>query len=117
MNRIERAYELVDGQRADAAIAILEDGGRAGDADCWVELAAWHLSGNLVPRDLKKSREYFRLAGDAGHKRARSIYISLLANGTGGPADWQSAVDLLADRSGEDEEFGQPTRPAWQDGA
>ena len=102
MNRIEQAYELADRQQAIEAVALLEEGGRAGNADCWVELAAWYLGGKIVPRDLAKSRSYFRLAGDDGHERARSIYISLLANGTGGPADWQTALRLLEDQSAGD---------------
>ena len=84
MNCIERAYAFAGRKDADTAVTLLEEGGRAGDADCWVELASWYLSGNIVPRDLARSRECFRLAGDAGHERARSIYIALLANGTGG---------------------------------
>jgi len=104
MNRIEQAYDLAGRHQADAAVALLEEGGRAGDADCWVELASWYLSGNIIPRDLAKSRLCFRLAGDAGHERARSIYISLLANGTGGPAEWQTALKLLADQSARDKD-------------
>lgn len=104
MNRIEQAYELAGRQNADAAVALLEDGGRSGNAGCWVELASWYLSGNIIPRDLVKCRQCFRLAGDAGHERARSIFIALLANGTGGPAEWQTALKLLADQSGKDED-------------
>ena len=97
MNRIEQAYQLVDRGEAQAAVGLLEDGGHAGDADCWVELATWFLGGQIVPRDLSKSRECFRLASEAGHQQARSIHIALLANGTGGPPDWQGAVTLLSD--------------------
>jgi len=102
MNHIEQAYELAGQQKANSAVELLEEGGRAGDADCWVELASWYLSGNIIPRDLAKCRECFRLAGDTGHQRARSIYIALLANGTGGPADWHAALELLADQSARD---------------
>jgi len=102
MNRIEQAYELTSRHQAGAAVALLEEGGRAGEADCWVELASWYLGGTIIPRDLAKCRLCFRLAGEAGHQRARSIYIALLANGTGGPADWQAALKLLADQSPED---------------
>lgn len=104
MNRIEQAYALVDRGQAGAAVEILEKGGRAGNADCWVELATWYLSGQIVPRDLAKSREYFRLAGEAGHQRARSIYIALLSNGTGGPPDWKGALRLLATLATPDED-------------
>ena len=102
MNRIEQAYELVNRQQADVAVRLLEEGGNAGEADCWVELATWFLGGQIVPRDLGRSRECFRLAGEAGHRRARTIYVALLANGTGGPSDWQAAVTLLTDLAATD---------------
>jgi prolyl 4-hydroxylase len=95
MNPVEHALQLIRTQGPAAAVASLESAAREGDADCWVELATWYLSGNLVPRDLAKVREYFRLAGAAGHDRAQLIYISLLANGTGGPPDWRSAIAQL----------------------
>jgi prolyl 4-hydroxylase len=102
MNHIDQAYELAgEGQAADAA-TTLENGGRAGDADCWVELAAWYLAGQIVPRDLTRSRDCFRLAADLGHGQARTIYIALLANGTGGPADWAAAMQLLGEAASSD---------------
>lgn len=97
MNRIEQAYDLAVRRQVVVAVALLEEGGRSGDADCWLELAAWYLSGKIVPRDLAKSRECFRLAAEAGHARARDIYIAFLASGTGGPADWSKAIALLND--------------------
>ena len=102
MSLIEQAYALANRGNAAGAISMLEDGGRAGQADCWVELAAWHLSGQIVPRDLAKSREYFRLAADLGHEQARDIYVALLANGTGGSADWAGAIKVLSETAGSD---------------
>jgi prolyl 4-hydroxylase len=102
-NRIEQAYQLIDQHRPDEAVVLLEEGGRQGEPDCWVELAAWYLGGQIVPRDLAQCRECFRLAGALGHRRARSIYISLLANGTGGRADWTGALELLRGMAADDE--------------
>lgn len=96
MNRIEQAYDLASHRQTDAAAALLGEGGRAGDANCWLELAAWYLSGQIVPRDLAKSRDCFRLAAEAGHAQARDIYIAFLANGTGGSVDWGTAIALLS---------------------
>src|SRR6478609_2632902 len=96
MHPIDKAYELAEGGHPGAAVAVLEQGGRGGDPNCWVELAAWYLEGRLVPRDLAKSREAFRLAAEAGHERSLEIYTAFVANGTGGQADWQAALDLLA---------------------
>ena len=107
MNRIEQAYQLAGRQRAREAVALLDEGGRAGDADCWIELACWYLTGDIVPRDLAISRECFRRAGEAGHRHARLIYISLVANGTGGQADWRAALDLLKDLSAIDEDVAR----------
>ena len=104
MNRIEQAYQLVRQRQAGAAVALLEEGGRAGEADSWVELACWYLAGNIIPRDLARCRECFRLAGDAGDRPARLIYISLLANGTGGPANWRVAIDMLKQVSAKDKD-------------
>jgi prolyl 4-hydroxylase len=102
MNRIDQAYELAGKGQAEAAVATLEDGGRAGDESCWVELAAWHLAGQIVPRDLAKSRNCFRMAAEFGHEQARTIYIALLANGTGGPVDWAAAMHLLGEAGASD---------------
>ena len=104
MNRIEQAYQLVDRANAEAAVALLEAGGRTGEADCWLELATWYLGGQIVPRDLAKSREFFRLAGEAGHQRARTVHIALLSNGTGGPPDWKAALELLTELAATDED-------------
>lgn len=104
MNRIEQAHRLAGQRQASAAIALLTEGGRAGDAGCWIELACWYLAGQIIPRDLTRSRECFRLAGDAGNQRARMIYISLVANGTGGSPDWPAALAMLTDLSARDED-------------
>lgn len=97
MSRIDQAYQLVDRRETPAAVMLLEEGGRGGDADCWVELAAWYLSGQIVARDLVRSRECFRLAAELGHGQARGIYTTLVANGTGGTADWGAAIELLGE--------------------
>jgi prolyl 4-hydroxylase len=102
MNRIEQAYGLANQQQASAAVSLLEEGGRCGDAACWVELGAWYLSGEIVARDLAKSRESFRLAAELGHVQARNIYIAMLANGAGGSASWQEAIGRLAETAKTD---------------
>jgi prolyl 4-hydroxylase len=101
---IEEAYDLAGRQLTGDAVALLERGGRSGDADCWVELAAWYLRGNIVRRDLAKSRECFRLAAELGHRQSRRIHIALLANGAGGPADWRMALDLLREFAPSDQD-------------
>ncbi len=107
MSRIEQAYQLAENGQAEVAVGLLEEGGRAGDAGCLVELATWYLGGQIVPRDLAKSREYFRLAGEAGHQEARSIYVALLSNGTGGAANWQGALSLLTNLAASDKDAAE----------
>lgn len=101
-NRIEQAHELASRHMTDAAVAVLEDGGAAGEAECVVELAVWNLGGRYVPRDLSRARDCFGRAGALGHARARMIHISLLASGIGGPADWPDAVERLRAAAGDD---------------
>lgn len=59
-------------------------------------VAFWHLAGDVVPRNLEKSRHILRMAVEAGHAGAAAIEIALAANGTGAAADWDLAEKLLA---------------------
>jgi prolyl 4-hydroxylase len=95
VSAVENAYRLLEGGDAQAAIAELERAGDAGDASSFLELAVWNLEGRLVPRDLHRSRDYFRRSGDLGQTTAEHVYICFLANGVGGAADWQAANDRL----------------------
>jgi prolyl 4-hydroxylase len=99
---IEQAYRLVDQRRVAEAVAVLERAGGQGDAAALVELGAWHMGGQIVPRRLSRSREYFRQAGELGHDQARMIHIAFLANGTGGARDWRGALALLEATDSED---------------
>jgi prolyl 4-hydroxylase len=92
---VENAYRLLEGGDAKAAIAELERAGEAGDASSLLELAVWNLDGRHVPRDLNRSRDYFRRSGEHGEPIAEHVYICFLANGIGGAADWQAAKDRL----------------------
>ena len=92
---IENAYRLVAGGDVGQAVAELRRSGGAGEPASLLELAVWHLEGRYVPRDLSLSREYFRNAGELGERRAENVYISFLANGIGGEANWQAAKNRL----------------------
>jgi len=95
MSRIDQAYALANRGDRPAAVALLEDGGRAGEADCWLELASWHLGGHIIPRNLSRSRECLGLAAGLGNAQAQNIYAAFVANGTGGPPDWPKALQML----------------------
>lgn len=82
--------------------AVLQAAQR-GDPEALFAVAFWHLAGDVVPRDLEKARQIFRMATEAGHADAAAVEIALAANGTGAPADWNLARTLLAEAS---EAFG-----------
>ena len=92
MGVLEDSRLAVQAGRVVEGVGLLE---ASGDPDCLVELAFWNLQARGIPRDLARARELFGLAAEAGHAQARMVYLSLLANGTGGPPDFASAVRML----------------------
>jgi prolyl 4-hydroxylase len=92
---VAAAEQLVAAGRTPEAVLLLNRAGSAGDGDALFTLALWRLGGQLMPRDLAQARELFRRAGEAGRADAAKIYGNLLANGTGGPCDWQAAMARL----------------------
>ena len=77
-------------------VATLEAAGARGDAAAFAELAACHLRGDRIPRDLPAARRALRRAVAIGHVDAALLDVALTANGTGAPADWPAARALLA---------------------
>lgn len=102
MNAIDRAYQLLGSGRVAEAVETLEKAGRAGEADSWLELAVWYLQPIGVERDLGRARDCFEKAAMLGHKQARMVHLSLVANGTGGPPEWARALELLSAAAAED---------------
>ena len=100
----ERASALAQRGQVSEALLILNDAAVKRDADALLELAVWHLSGQLVPRDLAMARELFRRAADAGHPDGARIFNAFLAQGTGAPAEWEAAVKMLRVRSAADQD-------------
>lgn len=84
-------------------LAALERDATAGSGAALLELARLYLVGRDVPRDLPRARAYFARAATAGEQAAAAVYRAFVANGTGGPPDWQAALRLLdADRADPD---------------
>lgn len=79
----------------DEAEARLRRDAQAGDPDALFQLAGWALTGEKGAVDLPLARELFLQSGEAGRFDAALIYVNLLANGTGGPAEWDKACVLL----------------------
>src|SRR6185503_17849203 len=48
-----------------------------------------------IRRDLAAARDLFRRAAEAGHEEGARIHAAFVGNGTGGAADWQTALALL----------------------
>jgi prolyl 4-hydroxylase len=103
----DQAALLAQQGRVPEALLLLNSAAARGDAEAMVELGKWRLVGNLVPRDLAASRDWFRRAAEAGHKEASRVYNAFLANGTGGAAKWLDAVAMLRRRATADPEAAQ----------
>ena len=92
MGVLEDARLAAQAGRVVEGVGLLE---ASGDPDCLVELAFWNLQARGIPRDLARARTLFGMAAEAGHAQARMVHLSLIANGTGGPPDFASAVRML----------------------
>jgi prolyl 4-hydroxylase len=95
MADVESAYRLLNAGDVRQAIACLGRAAAGDDPASLLELAVWYLEGRQVRRDLVRSREYFRRAGELGEITAERVYICFLANGVGGEAHWQASKDRL----------------------
>ena len=85
---------LARGRKADA-VALVGRAADGGDAAAAFRLAIWRLVGDPVPRDLPLARALLRRAAAAGHHEAQLVEVALVANGSGGIADWAGARALL----------------------
>lgn len=94
----------------DEAVQLATRGAAVGNADALFALAAWRLEGRIMPRDLAAARELFGQAGEAGRQDAKIVYTAFVANGTGGPSDWQHALKLLRTLARKDQ---QAKRQLW----
>jgi prolyl 4-hydroxylase len=94
-NPVNAAYDYASAGRLSDAVAILEAAGARGNAAAFAELATWYLRGDLIPRDLIRARAVLRHAVSIGHVDGALLEIALTATGSGGPANWSAALDLL----------------------
>jgi prolyl 4-hydroxylase len=88
------AQLLASGARDDAlscALAACD----VGDVDALMQLAVWHLGGEVVGRNVAEARRLLRRAVEIGHVDAALMEIALAANGSGGETDWAFALSLL----------------------
>ena len=101
-NVVNKARALLASQQNQQAMGLLGTAARAGDADALEMLAGMALAGQVVNRDLPLSRDLYGKAAQAGSISAAATYRAFVANGTGGPADWNTAMQLLDQATGMD---------------
>ncbi|WP_375271267.1 2OG-Fe(II) oxygenase [Sphingomonas sp.] len=92
---IAEAQRLLDRGAVAEAAALLERTADAGSAEAAMLLAVCYLRGERVSRDLVRARAHLRRAVGIGHVDAALMEVALTANGSGAPADWARALDLL----------------------
>jgi prolyl 4-hydroxylase len=99
---VKKAVSLLQQGEVQAAAALLEQAERAGCSRAARELALWHLTGQVIRRDLAASRALFERAMQLGDTYSAAISRAFLACGVGGPADWPRAAALLRDAAASD---------------
>lgn len=87
--------QLVAAGRFAEAVDRLKTAAAKGDPDALFTLGGWRISGQVIARDTAAGRELMGKAANAGHPTASLFYAHFLANGTGGPADWRRALQVL----------------------
>ena len=91
-----RAAALLQNGQSQQAMDLLGQAAGQGDAAALEMLAEMALTGEFVHRDLALSRDLYARAADSGSATAAAVYRAFVANGTGGPANWKHAMQLLA---------------------
>lgn len=92
---LTQAETMLAAGRVDEAVALVIDAAEAGDVDAMMRLATWRLIGSPLSRDLPAARDLLRRAVSIGHVDAALMEVALTANGSGAPADWPRALELL----------------------
>jgi prolyl 4-hydroxylase len=94
-NIVKDAEALLQSEHPQKGIDLLGQAASGNNPEALEYLAQLCLAGAYVNRDLVLSRDLFRRAAAAGSKSAAAAYRAFVANGTGGPADWKKAVELV----------------------
>lgn len=99
---VQDAKALLASGQAGKAIALIEAAADAGDVAALMLLATWRMIGHPVARDLPEARALLARAVAIGHVDAALMEVALTANGSGGKADWQRALELLRNAARSD---------------
>ena len=92
---VERATALLAQGHTSAALTLCGEAAERGNAAAALQLANWHLIGQVVARDLPLARRWLRRATEHNSPDAALTEVALTANGSGAPADWPRARALL----------------------
>lgn len=95
--QIEQARGLAREGRRREAVELLHGCAGRGDAAASYELAEWCREGQFVGRDFALARDLYLQAAKRGLIEGYKRYMALLGLGVGGPRDWPTALNLLAD--------------------
>lgn len=90
------ADHLLRSGRTSDAITLVAQAAESGHPEALFLQGMWQLIGVPLPRDVKAARATIHRAADIGHREASMVAIALMANGSGGEADWRGAMSLLA---------------------
>ncbi len=93
---VATAQALIARGDHSGAIRVIDAAARREEGDALHLAALWRLIGDPLPRDLGKARGLLRRAVLAGHGDAAMTEVALVANGSGGTADFAAARRLLA---------------------
>ena len=89
------AFSLLNAGQEEEALGLFRRLASCNDAGALATLAQLHWSGGLVPKSFELGRQYYQLAGDAGHVASAIYATNLLASGLAGPRDWPAAMERL----------------------
>jgi prolyl 4-hydroxylase len=98
------AFQLSQAGRKAEAIVLLNQLAAEGDPGALFTLADLKWRGGMVPQDVRQGRDFYRRAGEAGHRLAAAYYTNLLASGIAGPRDWPKALKRLREEARQDTE-------------
>ena len=92
---IDRAQALARTGRIQDAVIALEEGAAASDPESLFTLGLMRLTGEVLPRDLRRAGAFFQSAAEAGHPDGAHISVAFKTHGAGAAPDWAGGLQLL----------------------
>jgi len=98
----QEAMALAQSGRPDEGLRLLREAQVRGEPEGYLLEGLWLLEGRFVPQDFPASRQRMRDAAQLGHVGASRTLAGFVACGVGADADWQGALEILAEWSDRD---------------